>query len=166
MGTSILCNCLSQFECELLLLISKASWSTVDLQCVRSSGFLFYLKFSTYMLSNFSGPTLWDPMDCSPPGSSVHGIFQARMLEWVAVSFSREASWPRDQTCVSYISCIGIGRQVLYQRVCKVQTRFGRRQTLTVPKKAVKERIFHLKGDWFVNNWCWVLFRKYNTPKS
>ena len=43
-----------------------------------------------------------DPMDCSVPGSSVHGIFQARILEWVAIS-----SWPRDQTRVSCVSCIG-----------------------------------------------------------
>ena len=41
-----------------------------------------------------SCPTLCDPMDCSPPSSSVHGIFQARILEWVAISFSREFSWP------------------------------------------------------------------------
>ena len=40
----------------------------------------------------------WDPMDCIPPGSSVHEIFQARMLEWVAISFSRESSQPRDET--------------------------------------------------------------------
>ena len=45
--------------------------------------------------------TLCDPMEWSPPGSSVHGIFQARILEWVAVSFSRGSSQPRDQTCVS-----------------------------------------------------------------
>ena len=51
-------------------------------------------------------------MDCSPRGSYVHGILQARIPEWVAVPFSRGSSWPRDQTCVSYISCIG--RQVLY----------------------------------------------------
>ena len=44
-----------------------------------------------------------DPMDCSPPGSSVHGIFQARVLEWVAISFSRGSSRPRDQTWVSRI---------------------------------------------------------------
>ena len=43
------------------------------------------------------------PMDCSPPGSSVHGIFQARILEWVAISFSRGSSQPRDQTRVSRI---------------------------------------------------------------
>ena len=56
--------------------------------------------------------TLCDPMDCSPPGSSVHGILQARILEWVAMPSSRRSSWLRDQTCFSYIACIG--RQVLY----------------------------------------------------
>ena len=50
-----------------------------------------------------SCPTLCDPMDCSPPGSSVPGILQARILEWVAICFSRGSSWPRDQT---YVSCI------------------------------------------------------------
>ena len=45
--------------------------------------------------------TFCDPMDCSLPGSSVHGIFQARVLEWVAISFSRGSSQPRDQTQVS-----------------------------------------------------------------
>ena len=39
-----------------------------------------------------SGPTLSDPMDCSPPGSSVHGIFQARVLEWGAIAFSEEGA--------------------------------------------------------------------------
>ena len=39
-----------------------------------------------------SGPTLCDPMDCSPPMSSAHGIFQARILEWIAISFSRGSS--------------------------------------------------------------------------
>ena len=51
-----------------------------------------------------SCPTLCDPMDCSPVGSSVHGILQARVLEWVAVPFSRESSRPRDQTHVSLIA--------------------------------------------------------------
>jgi len=48
--------------------------------------------------------TLCDPMDCSPPGSSVHGIIQARLPEWVATSFSRWSSQPRDQTWVSWIA--------------------------------------------------------------
>ena len=47
--------------------------------------------------------TLCDPMDCSLPDSSVHGIFQARVLEWVAISFSRKSSRPRDRTQVSRI---------------------------------------------------------------
>ena len=47
-----------------------------------------------------SCPTLCDPVDRSPPGSSVHGILQVRVLEWVAISFSRESSPPRDQTQV------------------------------------------------------------------
>ena len=45
-------------------------------------------------------------MDCSPPGSSVHGILPARILEWVTIPSSRGFSWPRDQTCVSCGSCI------------------------------------------------------------
>ena len=49
-------------------------------------------------------PTLCDPVDCSPPGSSVHGILQARILEWVAIPFSRGSSWPRDRTQVSCIA--------------------------------------------------------------
>ena len=51
--------------------------------------------------------TLCDPVDHSPPGSSVHGIFQARMLEWVAMPSSRGSSPPRDETRVSCVSCIG-----------------------------------------------------------
>ena len=49
------------------------------------------------------------PMDCGPPGSSVHGVFQARILEWVAISYCRGSSRPRNRTC---LSCIG--RQILY----------------------------------------------------
>ena len=45
--------------------------------------------------------TLCNPMDCSPPGSSVHGILQARILEWVAIPFSRGSFWPRDRIRVS-----------------------------------------------------------------
>ena len=50
-----------------------------------------------------SCPTLCDPIDCCLPGSSIHGIFQARVLEWVAISFSTGSSWPKDWTLVSYI---------------------------------------------------------------
>jgi len=56
-----------------------------------------------------SFPTLWDLMDCSPPGSFVSGIFQARILQWVAISFCRGSSLPKDRT---HVSCIG--RWILY----------------------------------------------------
>ena len=48
-----------------------------------------------------SCPTLCNPMDCSLPGSSIHGIFQARVLEWAAISFSRGSSRPRDRSCIA-----------------------------------------------------------------
>ena len=55
---------------------------------------------------------LCDPMDHSPPGSPDHGIFQARILEWVTMTPSRGSFRPRDQTHVSYTSCVG--RWILY----------------------------------------------------
>ena len=48
-------------------------------------------------------PTLWDPVDCNLLGFSIHGILQARILEWIAISFSRGSSRPRDRTWVSRI---------------------------------------------------------------
>ena len=54
-----------------------------------------------------SCPALCDPMDCSLPGSSVHGVLQARILEWVAMPSSRGSSRPRDGTRISYVSLIG-----------------------------------------------------------
>ena len=67
------------------------------------------MKICVVCLVDQSCLILCKPMDCSPPGSSVHGILQARMLEWVAIPFSRGSSWHRGQTCVSCIS-----RQILY----------------------------------------------------
>ena len=56
--------------------------------------------------------SMCNPMDCRPPGSSVHGILQARTLQWVAMPSSRGSSWPRDRTRVSSVSCTG--SRVLY----------------------------------------------------
>ena len=61
-----------------------------------------------------SCPTPCHPKDCSPSGSSVHGILQARILEWVAMASSRGSSRPRDRTRISYASCMG--RWVLYHQ--------------------------------------------------
>ena len=57
------------------------------------------------MLGVLSCPTLWDPMDCRPPGSSVHGILQVRMLEWLSLPFSKVSSQTRAQTADSYNMC-------------------------------------------------------------
>ena len=65
-----------------------------------------------YYLVAQSCRTRCSPMDSGLPGSSDQGISQARILEWVAISFSRGSSQLRDQTSVSYISCIG--RWILY----------------------------------------------------
>ena len=68
-----------------------------------------YGMSSNYLSNNLglvfrSCLTLWDPEDCRPPGSSVHGTLQARIVEWVTVPFSRGSSWPRDWTWVSCIA--------------------------------------------------------------
>ena len=56
--------------------------------------------------------TFFDPINCCPPGSSVHGISCARILEWVAISYSRRTFLTSDQICISCVSCIG--RWILY----------------------------------------------------
>ena len=85
--------------------------STVEIHFKTPSGCLkpqihptIHLSFfpyrDVYVLSHFSCVQLWDPRNWSPPGSSVHGILQARILEWVAMPSSRASSRPRDQTCI------------------------------------------------------------------
>ena len=71
------------------------------------------------MLVDQSCPTLCDPMECSPQGSSVHGILQSRILEWVAMASFRGSSQLRGRTSISCISCIG--RQILYHCAISVQ---------------------------------------------
>ena len=94
---------------------------TAAYQAPPSMGFSRQEYWSAVPLSSLSEsesevthscPTLCNPMDCSPLGSSVHEIFQARVLEWVAIPFSRGSSRPRDWTCISCVSCIG--RWILY----------------------------------------------------
>ena len=53
--------------------------------------------------------TLCSPMDFSLPGFSIHGIFQARILAWFAIPYSRGSFWTRDPTCISCVSCTGSG---------------------------------------------------------
>ena len=86
---------------------SPYSWPR-HLFCSLSSPLFLYV--CAKLLQSYL--TLWDPMNYSLPGSSVYGVFQARILDWVAISFSRGSSLPRDRTHVSYVYCIGRG--VLY----------------------------------------------------
>ena len=72
----------------------------------------YHFSLMLLLLSCFSSVWLCDSLDCSPPGSSVHGIFQARILEWVAISLSKGSSRPKDQTHGSYVSYIG--KRILY----------------------------------------------------
>jgi len=96
-----------------------------------------------------SCPTLCNFMDCSLPDSSVHGIFQARILEWVAISFSRGSSWSRDQTQVSHTA----GR---------LFTIWATREAREWVEECGKSRIFSfiLKGDSF------LLYSKQKTGKN
>ena len=72
---------------------------------VRQKSKFFFFFPHMFMFNYFSCvPTLCDPMDCSPPGSSVREILQARILEWVAPPSSRVSSQPRDWTCISCIT--------------------------------------------------------------
>ena len=80
----------------LSLSISKVTFSSVDTVCMRAKPLQLCL-------------TLCDSVDCSPPGSSVRGILQVRILEWVAMPSSRGSPWPRDGTCVSNGSCWATG---------------------------------------------------------
>ena len=75
----------------------------------RGFSFSWAIYSIVHALSFQSCLTLCDLMDCSPPGSSVLGIFPARILEWVAISISRGSSRLRDWTCVSYVSWIVAG---------------------------------------------------------
>ena len=75
--------------------IQRTSLSMVMVKKVRI-GFTHLWCFESLIL--FQNLTLCNPMDCSLPGSSIHGILQARILEWVAMPSSRGSSWPRDWT--------------------------------------------------------------------
>ena len=74
-------------------------WHDIGTQSTETTG-LNPMKKKVKVLVAQSCPTLCDSMDCSPPGTSVHGILQARILEWSAIPFSKGSSQPRDRTWV------------------------------------------------------------------
>ena len=82
----------------------SAKWKKPDTKGHMLCCDSIYIKCLKWSEVAQSCPALCDPMDCSPPGSFVHGILQARTLEWGAISFSRGSSRPRDRTQVSHIA--------------------------------------------------------------
>ena len=120
----------------------KAISSDIDVKLQMTVKWFFFFNWSIVdlcvcvcvcVLVAQSCLTLCDRMDCSPPGSSVHGILQARILEWAAISFSRGSSQPREQTQVSCIAgslyhlshqkLLLIHKVVLFQ-VCRCATKW------------------------------------------
>ena len=87
---------ISVFNVTVHPLLSEMSFPFIILMCVHDR-------------SLQSCSILCDPLDCSPPGSSVHGILQSRILEWVAMTSFRGSSQAEDETCVSWGSCIAGG---------------------------------------------------------
>ena len=98
-----------------------ASWCWWRLECAVSASvlssvsFFWIVKYTSLIHCLACMCALCDPMDCRLPGFSVHGIILSRILEWVAIAFSRGSSWPRDGAQVSYASCTG--RWILYHCV-------------------------------------------------
>ena len=99
---SILSQLLPQFP-------PRVSLSLLELDELKLTVCFFVCLFGLVMQLC---PTLCNPMDYSPPDSCVHGILQARILEWLAFSFSMGSSRPRDRTLLFHFSCSG--RQILY----------------------------------------------------
>ena len=127
-------------------------------------------------------PTLCDPMDGSPPDSSVHGIFQARILEWVAISFSRRSSQPRDQTWSLSLQADSLRTKwrgkpftlmmslylnshpyTLLSKIplitSKLSTSMGETAPLTVEQvKLLESSVLHWTQIW-KRPWCWERLR-------
>ena len=110
-------------------------------------------RLNWWGLAAKSCPLFCDPVDCNPPGSSVHGITQARILEWVAISLSSVSSQPRDQTCVS---CVG--RQVLYHL-----SHHGSLQTSYKGKKELINPVAHSNTKTWVTIQFWKTWNLWKT---
>ena len=108
-STNDILYCGRQFEEKFLQLQLSENKNFLKNWCSHK---ITILNISVTVYGAQSCPTLATPMDYSPPGPFVRGIIQARILEWVAISFSKRSSWPRDQTHITFTSCID--RRILY----------------------------------------------------
>ena len=92
-------------ECNIFLTVSKIDWFKFGKTQLLFFSFRWVVQHQKWkVLVTQSCLTICDPTDCNMPGSSVHRLLQARILEWIAVRFSRGFSWPRHQTRVSCIA--------------------------------------------------------------
>ena len=106
--------------------VQPTAWNQAQLTLIQ----LYSIHAQLYL-------TLCEPLDCSLPGSSVHGIFQARILDRVAISFSRGSSWPRDWTHVPCGSCVG--RQTFYYWVIREETPQSHSQPSGLQVRKIRE---------------------------
>ena len=142
--------------------------TVLELQLLESLPWSFKLGECTHAKSLQLYLTLCDPMDRSWPGSSVHGILQARILEWVAISTSRGSSWTMDQTQVSYVSFIG--RRILYH-YCHLGgwlfSFFIMENFKHINVKTVNHTITKIMIVWFMlRNTMWSLCSWHHDPKN
>ena len=118
-------------------------------KCVFLCVFIVNDKINCAMCSDAqSCSTLCNPMDSSSPGSSVHGILQERILEWVIISSSRGSSRLRDGACVSYISCTG--KQILYYQ-CHMW-KLIELEALLYKKRRTKIKFLFRTGEQFLKD--------------
>ena len=117
--------------------------------------FIRQVKWSVMLVAQ-SCPTLCNPMDYNPSVSSVHGIFQARILEWVAISFSRGSSWLRYQTRVSYIA----GRLFTIWATREAQIQKEIYHQLVINNMFLKYKKNFIKQNLDQHNWVAILKRQ------
>ena len=148
-------------------------WAQMENKSIQSQNSLSTRTKEKWVLVTQSCPTLCDPMDCSPPGSSVHGILQARILELAAMPFSRGSSQSRDWTQVSFIAggffttwatkkapnTWKIHADIVFWH--RYVLAFSKRGAIWVPSK-------HFSCDWRgkVVCLCWVNHHKHCYPRT
>ena len=106
-----------------------------------------------------SYPTFWDPLDCSLPGSSVHGILQARMLECLGISFSRGSSWSRDQTQTS--CTVGRFFTVWDTKEAYVLPRECRYKLIKMTSTLTRHRLVFI-NHYYTCEFCFVCIRQWS----
>ena len=142
------------YKCISLLLLPPLEHTTIKFTFLK-----YNFQQVVVMLVNQSCPTLCDPMDCSRLGS-VHGILQARILEWVVILFSRGSSWSRDRTQVS--GTIGRFFTVRATREAQLSTNSSSNQILWMPPPRLKIKLKLIILEFsmlhhFLSAYLWIL---------